>query len=236
MFTHWLEINAFCGCSLLHRMILLYPPREAYKSMACWAQLQLWLQKETQYKKRDDAEGVRERLTSMVPCIICICLFCKKTQSYYYDFLKIYQFLHIPDNIMCIYLYIHICVLNFWKLCYTSLHIHMVISGNSQTTHLCRTRGHTWKMIIGRNERRGMWRLSHLQENVENDVQEFSGEQGSPLFGCLCCISGWLLFGTSSHSNDVSSWNVHFLMILSDCFTLGHQTKVLINNLFGLTF
>lgn len=128
------------------------------------------------------------------------------------------------------------CVLNFWKLCYTSLHIHMVISGNSQTTHLCRTRGHTWKMIIGRNERWGMWRLSHLQENVENDVQEFSGEQGSPLFGCLCCISGWLLFGTSSHSNDVSSWNVHFLMILSDCFTLGHQTKVLINNLFGLTF
>lgn len=150
----------------------------------------------------------------------------------------IYQFLHIPDTVICIYLYIHICVcvLNCWRPCHTSLRIHMVIFGNSQTTHLCRTRGHTWKMIIGRNERRGMWRLSHLQENVENDVQEFSGEQGSPLFGCLCCISGWLLFGTSSHSNDFSSWNVHFLMILSDCFTLGHQTKVLINNLFGLTF
>lgn len=59
-------------------------------------------------------------------------------------------------------------------------------------------RGRAWQMIIGRNERRGTWRLSHLQENAENDVQEFRWEQGCPLWGCFCCTSGWL----------VAVWNI----------------------------
>lgn len=38
-----------------------------------------------------------------------------------------------------------------------------------------------------------MWGLSHLQENAENYAQEFGWEQGRPLLGCFCSMSGCCL-------------------------------------------
>lgn len=51
-------------------------------------------------------------------------------------------------------------------------------------------------MIIGQNERRGTWRLSHLQENAENYVQEFSENKAAfcslvSIARLACCSSGY---------------------------------------------
>lgn len=52
-------------------------------------------------------------------------------------------------------------------------------------------------MIIERNERRGTWRLSHLQENAENDAEEFKpGNKGGlcqdAAAACLAA-AGWAI-------------------------------------------
>lgn len=43
-----------------------------------------------------------------------------------------------------------------------------------------------------------MRRLSHLDKNAENDVEEFRWEQGRPLWDGFCRMSDCLLFGGSS--------------------------------------
>lgn len=171
------------------------------KLWGCWVLPQLWRQQRQKEKKEGGRfrknKDKRKRILNAALSSVSIS---ERNQSHY-SFTS--TALHLPCSLnVCI-----VCVCVFGrKTPHTTLHIQadfMVRSRSSQATHLCRTRGHAWKMIIGRNERRGTWRLSHLQENAENDVQEFSREQGCPLLGCFCCMSGWLLFGTSSHSNDV---------------------------------
>lgn len=102
---------------------------------------------------------------------------------------------------------------------------------NSETTDPCRDA--CIKMIIGRNERRGTRRLSHLQENAQNDVEEFSWEQGCPLFACFCRPSGLLLFAISSRC---ASLRAHILTIPFHIFHLRMKLYLLKMKVVMITF